>query len=196
MELGVHGTTPQASAVVRVDDLLAELLREAEPRGARPPKGCSRGRAHVRNLPRAARSQRNRRSFQRALTRLAAGHIDWPMRTRLLRLSKATVAVLLLASFAAWHPVMMTAMAAMQHAAHHARGSGAPQPPSTPFHCCDLCPLACAAAVGVPGVTPLAVAFHAAVQHVDPLPDADRWVQVAPPHRLPFSIGPPSLREA
>jgi hypothetical protein len=108
-----------------------------------------------------------------------------------LRLLLATLQVVLIG---AWSPVMMAAMAAhpadepmpgMDHsAAHHG---------AHPLECCALCPLTCAAPVGIASA-PVPLPLLPAVARI-----ASRAARTTPPRspaerRLPFPVGPPTLR--
>src|SRR5690242_6922565 len=110
---------------------------------------------------------------------------------RPLRLLCATLQVVLIG---AWSPVMLAGMAlhpaddpmpGMEHSgpAHHQ---------AHPLECCELCPLACAAPLGVvsapvPLPLPAAVASGSAPAARASLP------RVLLERRLPFPVGPPAL---
>src|SRR5260370_36707911 len=111
----------------------------------------------------------------------------------------------LIAALAWWHPAMLASMTGMPadaaHAAHAAPGThaahhhGTPQHHGLPFHCCTLCPLACAGTAAVPSA-PLSTAAPALGRtHRSP---GRRTTSRAPvtQHRLPFPLGPPPLRIA
>jgi hypothetical protein len=145
------------------------------------------------------------------LTRAGAADINGAMLLRAPRLLQASVAAAAIAAFASWQPVMLANMAALHpHAGHatHAHGTpatpgapGTPAAPPAPRHhppapqCCDLCPVACAATLGIPGAAPRAAALEH-IQSVHPVVDREPRLPRARPHQLPFPIGPPTLRVA
>jgi hypothetical protein len=114
---------------------------------------------------------------------------------------KPAVAIVLIAAFATWQPAMLVTMArtpaAAAHGAHGAPAThGAGQHHhALPLQCCSLCALACAGAPAVPGV-PAAVVSRAADRLVPTVAPAATPHRAAWPHRLPFSVGPPTLRLA
>jgi hypothetical protein len=130
------------------------------------------------------------------------------MLLRAHRLLQASVAAAVITAFASWQPVMMANMAApYAHAGHatHAHAPpgtpGTPAAPGAPRHhapppqCCDLCPVACAATLVLPGAAPRA----AALAHIHPdrlVVDREPRLPRARPHQLPFPLGPPTLRVA
>jgi hypothetical protein len=159
-------------------------------RGLRQPNGHAGGASR----PRGAR-----------LTPTGEADINRTMLLRVRRLLQASVAVVVIATFASWQPVMMASMTGPHpHAGHATHGAGTPGTPGAPdaarhhtlpLQCCDLCPVACAAPPGISGDAPRAAALeltHAARPVVDREPRLPR----ARPHALPFALGPPTLRVA
>jgi hypothetical protein len=112
--------------------------------------------------------------------------------TRWSRLSRASTAALLIASFVAWRPAMMADMTAMSHqmsdCAHHHDG---PQHHSLPTDCCSQCVCCpCAGSLGLPSARTAALPVRSS-DVVHPAVDPAGRIVLAVPHRLPFSVGPP-----
>jgi hypothetical protein len=136
------------------------------------------------------------------LTRPGEADINGAMPLRAPRLLQASVAAAVIAAFASWQPVMMANMAALHpHAGHATHAPATPAAPAAPRHhtpapqCCDLCPVACAATLGIPGAAPRAAALEHS-QSVHPVVDREPRLPRARPHQLPFPLGPPTLRVA
>jgi hypothetical protein len=110
--------------------------------------------------------------------------------TRLSHLFRKSTAVVLIASCAAWRPAMVACVTAMpqgmEHPAHH---QGAPPHHALPSDCCRVCPLPCAATLGLPSARP--AALPGLIEYAHPTADRVEFIILAAPHRLPFSIGPP-----
>jgi hypothetical protein len=121
---------------------------------------------------------------------------------RALRLWKSAVTVALIAAVASWQPAMLVSMTATTpdaahatqspHGAHH---SGTPHHHTQPFQCCTLCPLACAAAAALPSVPSGAPAPALGRTHRALALGTTAPAPVTQ-HRLPFPLGPPTLRIA
>lgn len=115
------------------------------------------------------------------------------MHQRLPRPLRLLCATLQVALIGAWSPVMLAGMAlhpgddpmpGMEH-------SGPSHQGAHPLECCALCPLACAAPVGLASA-PLSLPLPAAVAHV-PAPAARTTLPyVLHERRLPFPLGPPA----
>lgn len=139
------------------------------------------------------------------MTRAGEADINRAMLLRAHRLLQASVAAAVIAAFASWQPVMMANMAALHPHAGHAtpahRAPGAPAAPAAPHHhatppqCCDLCPVACAATLALPGAAPRAAALES-IQAAHPVVDREPRLPRARRHELPFPLGPPTLRVA
>jgi hypothetical protein len=92
--------------------------------------------------------------------------------------------------------VMLASMAPThQGTEHHMPAPEAPHHHPLPLNCCDLCVIACAGALGIPCSAP-SVGSARAAQDVRLVTTEERSLRSAAPHRLPFSIGPPTLRIA
>jgi hypothetical protein len=131
--------------------------------------------------------------------------------SRALRLRQSAVAIALIAALASWQPGMLVTMAGPAagaapaahpvagphgpHGAHGAHHRGPSHHHPLPFQCCTLCPLACAGAVALPSVPLDASAPALARMH---RPQGQRTTARTPvrQHRLPFPLGPPTLRIA
>ena len=117
-----------------------------------------------------------------------------PMTSRFPRPLRLLLATLQVVMIGAWSPVMMAEMAhrgndpmaGMEHATgtHHG---------AHPLECCALCPLTCAAPVGI-APAPVPLPFPTPVARI-----AARSLRATRPStpqelRLPFPVGPPTLR--
>jgi hypothetical protein len=146
-----------------------------------------------------ARQQITCEKGRSALLRLdASGRhgYSWPMPVHRRWLLRASVATMLIASLASWHPAMMASMATMpQDAAHPAHMPGGSHHQPAPLQCCDLCSLTCAGAAQILVAVP-SIALQEQVQDAPPIADGETSLPSAWPHRLPFPVGPPTLRLA
>lgn len=117
------------------------------------------------------------------------------MRTRFPAPLRTLLATLQVVMIGAWSPVMMAQMAKLQAAdpmpgmSHPAEG----HPGHHPLECCALCPLTCAAPVGIASA-PVALPLPPAVTRI-----ASPAARTTPPRslaerRLPYPVGPPVLR--
>jgi hypothetical protein len=115
------------------------------------------------------------------------------MRRRLSRILKPCVAVLLVASFLAWQPVMTASMTRVDASTTHPTHTpGGHHQHPLPLQCCTFCTIACAAAPGIPGTA--AVWMVPQIHHdVRPILGTDVLIVSTPQHRLPFSVGPPAF---
>jgi hypothetical protein len=117
------------------------------------------------------------------------------MRIRLPASLRALLATLQVVMIGAWSPVMMARMAAHQDAdpmpgmhhpadAHHG---------GNPLECCALCPLTCAAPVGIASA-PVPLPFPPAVARISARAERTTPPRSLQERRLPFPVGPPTLR--
>ena len=119
-----------------------------------------------------------------------------PMRARFPGSLRTLLAALQVAMIGAWSPVMMAQMADVRPGAdpmpgmHHDIGM---HHDGHPLECCALCPLTCAAPVGIASA-PVPLPFPPAVGRI--AAPATRIVAPDSPgqRRLPFPLGPPTLR--
>ncbi|HYK83113.1 MAG TPA: hypothetical protein VEU55_08195 [Gemmatimonadales bacterium] len=118
--------------------------------------------------------------------------------TRPAPLARA-VALALIAALAAWQPAMLVSMARTPlggaHAAHATQHAGSSHHHALALQCCSLCSLACAGTPPVPSA-PAALVSPAPARAGAALARGHACRRAAWPHRLPFSLGPPTLRVA
>lgn len=117
------------------------------------------------------------------------------MRTRLPTPLRTLLAAVQVVMIGAWSPVMMAQMAAhptddpmpgMHHEADQQQGGH-------PLECCALCPLTCAAPVGIASA-PVPLPFPTAVARIAPRSARTALPRSLQERRLPFPVGPPTLR--
>lgn len=117
------------------------------------------------------------------------------MRTRFPAPLRTVLATLQVVLIGAWSPVMMASMAShraddpmpgMDHsaAAHHG---------DHPLECCALCPLTCAAPVGIASA-PVPLPFPAPVARMIARAVRSSFPRSVQERLLPFPVGPPTLR--
>ena len=118
-----------------------------------------------------------------------------PMRTRFPAPLRSLLAAVQVVMIGAWSPVMMASMAAhsgadpmpgMHHDADQQQGGH-------PLECCALCPLTCAAPVGIASA-PVPLPLPAAVARIAPRSGRTTLPRSTRERRLPFPVGPPTLR--
>jgi hypothetical protein len=107
---------------------------------------------------------------------------------------QTAVAIALIAATVTWTPTMLVGMTRMPHAGHH---SGAPASHHDPhaLQCCDLCPPTCATASAIPGAPPRVASPTRSAPRA-PLARGQWAPRSTSQHRLPFPLGPPTLRLA
>ena len=117
-----------------------------------------------------------------------------PMRTRIPASLRTLLAALQVVMIGAWSPVMMAQMAARPGAdpmpgMHHDLGM---HHDGHPLECCALCPLTCAAPVGIASA-PVPLPFPAAVVRIVAPSARASLPRTLQERLLPFPVGPPTL---
>ena len=107
---------------------------------------------------------------------------------------RALLTTLQVVMIGAWSPVMLASMASrpaddpmpgMDHSAAHQGGH--------PIECCALCPLTCAAPVGIASA-PVPLPFPAPLARIVARTVRSAFPRSLQERLLPFPVGPPTLR--
>ena len=117
------------------------------------------------------------------------------MRARIPASLRTLLATLQVVMIGAWSPVMMARMATRPGAdpmpgMHHGIGM---HHDGHPLECCALCPLTCAAPVGIASA-PVRLPFPAAVVRIVAAAARTTLPRTLQERLLPFPVGPPTLR--